>query len=44
MSLNNINKDEVLEKIPAGSEYAKHDRQFFDDKWRHSQPLLAGET
>lgn len=39
MSLNNINKDEVLEKIAAGSQYAQHDRQFFDDNWKQSQPL-----
>jgi hypothetical protein len=39
MSLNNINKDEVLERIAAGSEYAKHDRQFFDDNWNLSRPL-----
>ena len=39
MSLNNINKDEVLERITSGSEYAKHDRQFFEDKWKQSQPV-----
>jgi hypothetical protein len=39
MSLNNVNKDEVLARIAAGSEYARHDRQFFDDKWKQGQPL-----
>jgi len=34
MSLNHIDKDEVLDCEPAGSENAKHDQQFFDDKWK----------
>jgi hypothetical protein len=34
MSLNHIDKDEVLDREPAGSENAKHDQQFFDDKWK----------
>ena len=32
MSLNQIDKDEVLDREPAGSENAKHDQRFFDDK------------
>jgi hypothetical protein len=39
MSLNNINKDEVLDREPSGSEYARHDKQFFDDKWKTGTPL-----
>jgi hypothetical protein len=34
MSLNHIDKDEVLDREPAGSENANHDHQFFDDKWK----------
>jgi len=34
MSLNHINKDEVLDRETAGSENAKHDQQFFADKWK----------
>jgi hypothetical protein len=34
MSLNHIDKDEVLDREQAGSENAKHDQQFFDDKWK----------
>jgi hypothetical protein len=34
MSLNHINKDEVLDRDTAGSENAKHDQQFFADKWK----------
>jgi len=34
MSLNHIDKDEVLDREPSGSENARHDHQFFDDKWK----------
>ena len=34
MSLNHIDKDEVLDREPAGSENARHDQQFFNDKWK----------
>jgi hypothetical protein len=34
MSLNDINKDEVLDREPAGSENANHDQKFFDEKWK----------
>ncbi len=39
MSLNHIDKDEVLDREPSGSENAKHDHQFFDDKWKKGTPL-----
>ena len=34
MSLNHIDKDEVLDHEPSGSENAAHDRQLFEDQWR----------
>jgi hypothetical protein len=34
MSLNHIDKDEVLDRIAVTSEYAKHDRDFFEEKWK----------
>jgi len=34
LSLNNLNKDEVLELIPRDSELAKHDRTLFEEKWK----------
>jgi hypothetical protein len=34
LSLNNLNKDEVLEVIPANDELARHDRDFFEEKWK----------
>ena len=34
MSLNKLNKDEVLDDIPASDKRADHDRKFFDDKWK----------
>lgn len=34
MSLNHINKNEVLDREPAGSENAVHDQQFFREKWK----------
>jgi hypothetical protein len=39
MSLNNINKDEVLELIPTNDKRADHDREFFEEKWK-----LAGSV
>jgi hypothetical protein len=39
MSLNDINKDEVLDREPAGSENAIHDQGFFDDKWKTGTPV-----
>jgi len=34
MSLNKVNKDEVLDDIPASDKGADHDRKFFEDKWK----------
>jgi len=34
MSLNHIDKDEVLDHEPSGSENAKHDIQLFEDEWK----------
>ena len=34
MSLNHIDKDEVLDHEPAGSENAKHDQRLFEDEWK----------
>jgi hypothetical protein len=39
MSLNQIDKDEVLDHEPAGSENAKHDHQLFEDKWKTAMPI-----
>jgi hypothetical protein len=39
MSLNHIDKDEVLDHEPAGSENAKHDHQLFEDKWKTAMPI-----
>jgi hypothetical protein len=33
MSLNHIDKDEVLDRLDGSSDYAKHDCQFFEDHW-----------
>ena len=33
LSLNNINKDEALERIPLADELADYDRDFFDNYW-----------
>jgi hypothetical protein len=32
-SLNKIDKDEILDRLPAGSELAEHDGQFFEENW-----------
>ncbi len=34
MSLNEPNKDEVLDDIPASDKRASHDQKFFEDKWK----------
>jgi len=34
MSLNHIDKDEVLDREHSGSEYARHDQDFFEDNWK----------
>jgi len=34
MSLNHIDKDEVLDREPAASENAGYDQRFFEDKWK----------
>jgi hypothetical protein len=39
LSLNNINKDEVLERIPGGSQYAVLDVNFFNNHWSNSNPF-----
>jgi hypothetical protein len=39
MSLNHIDKDEVLDHEPSGSENAQHDHQLFEDKWRTAAPI-----
>jgi hypothetical protein len=39
LSLNNINKDEALDRLPAGNDLADYDRKFFDDCWTSATPL-----
>jgi hypothetical protein len=39
MSLNHIDKDEVLDHEQSGSENAKHDHQLFEDKWKTATPI-----
>jgi hypothetical protein len=39
LSLNNVNKDEVLDQIPMNDELAKHDRDFFDKCWASATPV-----
>jgi hypothetical protein len=39
LSLNNLNKDEALDRVPPGNELADYDRTFFDDCWRTAKPL-----
>jgi hypothetical protein len=39
MSLNHIDKDEVLDHEPAGSENAKHDQQLFENEWKSATPV-----
>lgn len=39
MSLNHIDKDEVLDHEPSGSENARHDIQLFEDEWKTATPV-----
>ena len=39
LSLNNINKDEVLDQIMMSDELAGHDREFFDKCWLSATPV-----
>jgi hypothetical protein len=39
MSLNHIDKDEVLDRESPGSEYAKHDCEFFEVNWKKATVL-----
>lgn len=39
LSLNDINKDEVLDRIPATNEHAGYDRKFFDNCWASGTPV-----
>jgi len=34
MSLNKVDKDETLDRFPAGSELAKHDCELFEESWK----------
>lgn len=40
MSLNRIDKDEVLDRVSADTELSLHDRQFFDEKWGKARSLI----
>lgn len=33
-ALNHVDKDEVLDVIPATDKRAEHDRKFFEEKWK----------
>ena len=39
MSFNHIDKDEVLDHEPSGSENANHDHQLFEEKWKSATPV-----
>ena len=39
MSLNHIDKDEVLDHEVAGSENAQHDHKLFDQQWKIATPI-----
>jgi hypothetical protein len=39
LSLNDVDKDEVLDRIPAGSNDASHDCKVFEDCWTASTPV-----
>ncbi len=39
LSLNDLNKDEALERIPATDQHAIHDREFFENCWGNATPL-----
>jgi hypothetical protein len=40
MSLNDIDKDEVLDREGPGSENATYDQQFFEDKWKAGTKVI----
>jgi len=39
LSLNNINKDEALDRLPAGDDLADYDRKFFANCWGSATPV-----
>jgi len=39
LSLNNLNKDEALDRLPMGNDLADYDRSFFDECWRTAKRL-----
>jgi hypothetical protein len=39
LSLNNINKDEALDRLPARDDLADYDREFFNNCWGSATPL-----
>jgi hypothetical protein len=39
LSLNNLNKDEVLDVILANDKLADHDQKFFEEKWKLGTPV-----
>lgn len=39
LSLNNIDKDETLDRLPAGNALAEYDRKFFESNWVSAGPL-----
>lgn len=39
LSLNNVNKDEALDRTPAGNELAEYDLNFFDNCWASATPV-----
>ncbi|MDD5141390.1 MAG: hypothetical protein PHY43_14160 [Verrucomicrobiales bacterium] len=39
LSLNDVDKDGVLDRVPAGSNDASHDCKFFEDSWTASTPV-----
>jgi hypothetical protein len=39
MSMNKADKDKILDRLPGGSELAKHDGQFFEENWERGTSL-----
>ena len=39
MSVSKIEKDEILDRLPAGSELARHEVQFFEEIWKRGTSL-----
>ena len=39
MSLNHIDKNEVLDRLGSSTDYAKHDCQFFEYQWENGTPI-----